>query len=102
MPFEEVELVHDYARTVSGEAIDALGQLKVVGRETPLGMRRDRHLHGVPRDRKVGMVSHLLRGPDDRFREINGADEVVSLEVLADSVTHPLPAFEVREAAFDL
>src|SRR5688500_1162141 len=75
------------AETVSGETIDALGQLEVVGRQAPLRMRRDRHRDGVPRNREVWMVAHLLRGLDDRLGEVNRADEVVLLELLADRVT---------------
>ena len=53
-------------------------------------------------DGEVRVVAHLLRRTDDRLREVHRADEVVSFELLADAVTCPLPAFEVRQAAFDL
>ncbi len=75
---------------------------KSAGREAAFGMGRDRHRHRVPRDREVGMVAHLLGRPDDRLREVDRADEVVALELLADRVSGALPAFEVRQAAFDL
>ena len=48
------------------------------------------------------MVVHLLGGRRDPVHEVDGALEVVELELLAQSVPVPLPAVQVGEPVADL
>src|SRR5207248_3913675 len=84
-----------------GQRIDLRRKLEVVLGDPALRVSRQRDGHRIPRDREVRVVVHLLGDGRDPVHEVDGAREVVELELLAEGVPVPLPALHVGEPFAD-
>src|SRR3954471_20382069 len=84
------------------QRIDTRGELEVIVGQAALRVGRQGQLDLVPRDRHVWVVVHLLGGRRDPVHEVDGALEVVELELALDRVAVALPAGTVVESCLNV
>src|SRR4051812_1970528 len=81
------------------QVVDLLRELEVGVRQSALGVRRERAVDRVPRDRQIRVVVHLLRRRGDPVDELDRRLEVLELEPAFDHLAVALPARPLLEPA---